>query len=106
MISLPGTGVPLCEGLTRREWLRISGLAGLGRRHTRRAQQRRGHGRGESEPDQGLHEAPAAQTAPLDLLDQLAKGSLVHSASPPALGREAAHMSPGSRPTAGSVQLE
>src|SRR5205807_7688581 len=30
MISLPGTGVPLCEGLTRREWLRAGGLGALG----------------------------------------------------------------------------
>ncbi|MCI0465136.1 MAG: DUF1501 domain-containing protein [Gemmataceae bacterium] len=30
MLSLPGTGVRLCEGLTRREWLRAGGLGALG----------------------------------------------------------------------------
>ncbi|MBI1913658.1 MAG: DUF1501 domain-containing protein [Planctomycetes bacterium] len=30
MISLPGSGVLLCEGLTRREWLRAGGLGALG----------------------------------------------------------------------------
>src|SRR4051812_9995419 len=30
MISLPGSGVSLCEGLTRREWLRAGGLGALG----------------------------------------------------------------------------
>src|SRR5436305_12138743 len=30
MISLPGSGVSLCEGRTRREWLRAGGLGALG----------------------------------------------------------------------------
>src|SRR5947209_19799293 len=30
MISLPGSAVPLCEGMTRREWLRAGGLGALG----------------------------------------------------------------------------
>src|SRR5712692_4023559 len=30
MISLPGSGVSLCEGMTRREWLRAGGLGALG----------------------------------------------------------------------------
>src|SRR6266480_1003523 len=30
MISWPGTGAPLCEGFTRREWLRAGGLSALG----------------------------------------------------------------------------
>src|SRR5262245_52490683 len=30
MISLPGSGVRLCEGVTRREWLRAGGISSLG----------------------------------------------------------------------------
>ena len=30
MLSLPGSGVRLCEGMTRREWLRAGGLGALG----------------------------------------------------------------------------
>lgn len=30
MITIPGQAIRNCEGLTRREWLRIGGLAGIG----------------------------------------------------------------------------